>query len=52
MVMMWQLELDNGAILNKNSQSFFDKINNDPNSFENYTTTNMAVTFSERLILH
>jgi len=42
-------QLNNGAILNKDNQSFFDKINNDPNSFENYTTTNMAVAFSEKI---
>ncbi|WP_286433919.1 hypothetical protein [Acinetobacter sp. 256-1] len=42
-------QLNNVAILNKDNQSFFDKINNDPNSFENYTTTNMAVAFSEKI---
>ena len=42
-------QLNNGAILNKDNQNFFDKINNDPNSFENYTTTNMAVAFSEKI---
>ena len=42
-------QLNNRAILNKDNQNFFDKINNDPNSFENYTTTNMAVAFSEKI---
>ena len=42
-------QLNNDAILNKDNQKFFDQLNSEPNSFENYTTTNMAVAFSEKI---
>lgn len=42
-------QLNNDAILNKDNQKIFDQLNSEPNSFENYTTTNMAVAFSEKI---